>query len=221
MKSGHRGAAMLEFLLAGVLVLLPATFAILEFAQLTAARNALNFAAFEAARAGAVSGASVPVMRGALVRGLVPLFAPLQVGARNAAEGDASAAIARAWLEVNRPDLTRLDIENPRQPAVEDFGVIEQGRRVIPNDGIEFRNPIGASSGQTLRDANVLAVRIRYCRPLVMPFVSRMIPALLRPTTTDLFELGCLARGRLPLESRAIAHMQSAFDAANLAGGIE
>lgn len=212
-----RGAAMLEFLLAAVLVLIPATFAILEFAQLTAARNALNFATFEAARAGSVSGADRNAMRRALARGLVPLFAPLRLGtANNAAAGDGAVAMTRAWLEVSRPDLTVLEIENPTDLAAADFAIVQEGRRVIPNDGIEFRNPYGVRSGQTLRDANVLALRIRHCRPLVMPFVSLWIPAMLRTTTADLFEQGCLRRNRLPIEAHAIVHMQSAVEVANL-----
>jgi hypothetical protein len=208
---------MLEFLLAGVLVLIPATFAILEFAQLTAARNALNFATFEAARAGAVSGADRSAMRRALARGLVPLFAPLRMGAASSgAAGDATVAATRAWLEVSRPDLTRLEIENPTDLAVADFAIMQEGVQVIPNDGIEFRNPYGARSGQTLRDANVLALRVRHCRPLVMPFVSQWIPVMLRATTADLFEQGCLRGKRLPIEAHAIVQMQSAVEVANL-----
>ena len=50
-----RGVALVEFLLAGLLVLLPLTFAVLELAQLMVARNALNYATFEAARVGSVT----------------------------------------------------------------------------------------------------------------------------------------------------------------------
>jgi hypothetical protein len=208
---------MLEFLLAGVLVLIPAAFAILEFAQLTAARNALNFATYEAARAGAVGGVDRDAMRRALARALVPLFAPSRPGAvAGISASDASTALARAWVEVNRPDLTDLEIENPTALAAADFAIVRDGRRVIPNDGIEFSNPLGSSSGQTLRDANVLALRIRHCRPLVMPVVSLWIPAMLRATATDLFERGCLASGRLPIEAHAIVQMQSAVEVANL-----
>jgi hypothetical protein len=53
-----RGVALVEFLVAGMLVLLPLTFAVLELAQLGVARNALTYATFEAARAGSVRGAS-------------------------------------------------------------------------------------------------------------------------------------------------------------------
>ncbi len=222
-----RGAAMLEFLLAGLLVLLPLTFAVLELAQLIVARNALNFATFEAARIGSVTGASRSDMRIALARGLLPLFAPVDAvavlqGRTGGAVTDIEAAgraMTRATLEVQRPDLTRLEIENPTAAALADFMSIEEGRAVIPNDGLDLRNPYGAASAQTLRDANVLAIRVRYCRILVMPLTSQFLPAILRWSMPDPFDQFCLARGRVPIDASAVVHMQSPARAEELAGG--
>lgn len=222
-----RGVALVELLVAGALVLLPLTFAILELAQLMVARNALNYATSEAARVGAVSGASRAAMRAALARGLVPLFAPfdpvaiMRGTAGAVAEGPAAAARAmvRATLEVQRPDLTRLVIENPTAASVADFAIVEDGRRVIPNDGLDVRNPTGVVSRQTLRDANVLAIRVRYCRILVMPLVSQTVPAVLRWSMPDPFDQACLARGRIPIEASAVFHMQSAARAEEVGGG--
>lgn len=222
-----RGVALVEFLIAGVLVLLPMTFAVLELAQLMVARNALSYATFEAARAGSVRGASRADMRLALARGLVPLFAPFDPAAvlRGAPDavaagpGPAARALARATLEVQRPDLTRLEIENPTGAAVADFGALEDGVLVIPNDGLDLRNPYGPTSGQTLRDANVLAIRVRYCRPLFMPLIRQVVPALLRWSMPDPFDQFCLARGRIPIDAAAVVHMQSAARAAELPGG--
>jgi hypothetical protein len=222
-----RGVALVEFLIAGLLVLLPMTFTVLELAQLMVARNALSYATFEAARIGSVRGASRADMRLALARGLVPLFAPFDPvavmrgtpDAVAAGPGAAARALARATLEVQRPDLTRLEIENPKGAAVADFGRFEDGVLVIPNDGLDVRNPFGATSGQTLRDANVLAIRVRYCRPLVMPLTSQMVPALLRWSMPDPFDQVCLARGRVPIDAAAVVHMQSAARAVELPGG--
>jgi hypothetical protein len=218
---------MVEFLVAGVLVLLPLTFAALELAQLLLSRNALNYATFEAARAGAVHGASRDAMRAALARGLLPLFAPfdplavLRASPDPSAAGPAAAArgLLRATLEVQRPDLTRLEIENPGAAAVADFETVEDGERVIPNDGLDQRNPYGATSGQTLRDANLLAIRVRYCRSLVMPLVDRLVPAVLRWSTTDPFDQACLAQRRVPIDASAAVHMQSAARAGEVGGG--
>jgi len=108
-----------------------------------------------------------------------------------------------------RPDVTHLVIENPRAAAFADFAEIVDGRIAIPNDGLEFRNPYGASSGQTLRDANVLALRVTYCRQLFMPVIDRLIPAMLRGFTVDPRTQLCLAQRRLPIEATAVVQMQS------------
>ncbi len=221
------GVALVEFLLVGVLVLLPLTFATLELAQLMLARNALTYATFEAARVGAVSGASRVRMRTALARGLVPLFAPFDPAAvlQGAPEavplgsGAAARALVRATLEVQRPDLTRLYIENPTAAAAADFAAMEDGRRVIPNDGLDARNPFGGNSRQSLRDANILAIRVRYCRRLVMPLISEVIPAVLRWSMLDPVDQICLAQGRVPLDATAVVHMQSAARAEELGAG--
>lgn len=230
-----RGAAMLEFLVAAVLVLLPLGLATLELAQLAVTRHALDYASFEAARSGAVHGADRTVMRRALVRALVPLFAPVDpvavlrgggapaggAGAAGVAVGDQAAlvAMARAGAEVMRPDLLRLDIENPTAAAGRDFATLEDGERVIPNDGLDQRNPVGAQSGQSLREANVLAIRVRYCRRLVMPIIDRVVPAMLRLRLVDPFDQLCLAQDRVPIEARSIVHMQSPVRVAQLEEG--
>lgn len=215
--SRQDGVVLVEFLLAAVLVLLPLTFATLELAQLMVARHALGYATFEAARTGALTGASPSRMRAALARALLPLFAPLDPVATlrgtadDSAGGSSGLALARATTEVLRPDLTRLVIENPTPAAAADFAAMDDdtGRRVIPNDGLEFRNPRGANSGQTLREANVLAIRVRYCRQLVMPGVREFVPAILRWNLSDPRDQACLAQGRVPIEATAVVHMQS------------
>jgi hypothetical protein len=204
-----KGAGTIEFLLGIVLVLLPLTFAILEFAQLTAARHALNFAAFEAARAGSVTGIDRGAMLTALARGLTPLF----TGPADPGQGlllPQPAAFARASAEVARPDLLRLRVDNPPAEAFDDFAVIdENGRRTIPNDALDSRNPWGPRSGMSLRDANVLSLHVRYCRRLVMPVTSQLLPVLLRPLVRDPGEALCLLEGRVPLVAVATLHMQS------------
>jgi len=222
-----RGAAMLEFLVAGMLVLLPLTFATLELAQLAVTQHALDYATFEAARSGAVHGADRATMRRSLARALVPLFAPVDPIATLRAGGGAAAvdpqsavtALARASAEVLRPDLTRLEIENPTAAAARDFAVVEEGQRVIPNEGLDQRNPLGQQSGQSLREANVLAIRVRYCRRLVMPLIDRVVPALLRLRLLDPLDQSCLAQRRIPIEARAVVHMQSSARVAELDGG--
>jgi hypothetical protein len=208
------------------MVVLPMAFATLELAQLAVSRHALDFATFEAARNGAVHGARESGMRLALARALVPLFVPVDpvaaLAGRSVAGGTdpglGAQALARAMAEVLRPDLTRLRIENPTTAAGADFAEPDpdSGRRVIPNDGLEVRNPRGPTSGMTLREANVLAIRVRYCRALVMPLTRQAVPAVLRWAMTDPFDQACLARGRLPIEAVAVIHMQSPVELEDL-----
>jgi hypothetical protein len=130
---------------------------------------------------------------------------------------------------VLRPDLTRLEIENPTAAAARDFAVVEEGQRVIPNEGLDQRNPLGQQSGQSLREANVLAIRVRYCRRLVMPLIDRVVPALLRLRLLD--PLDQLLPGAAPHPDRgarsrphavvgaSVAELDRAVDRASLRGG--
>ena len=48
-----------------------------------------------------------------------------------------------------------------------------QGRRVIPNDYIEYRPP-------AVQDANVLTISVVHCQPLVVPLAGPSLAAALR-----------------------------------------
>lgn len=203
-----RGAATVEFYLLAVFALIPLSMAILELSSLSIARHALNHATFLAARAGAMHHGSTGVMRRQLARGLAPLFAGApDDGALAAAGGE---AFARALVEVARPDLTRIEILNPTRASFADFERLQEGIRQIPNDNLRFRSQAGARSGQTIQEANLLRIRVRWCRRLFFPLIDRMITATLRPLTADAFAQGCYARERVPIGSYALVHMQSA-----------
>jgi hypothetical protein len=214
MSRRPRGSATVETVLAAALVLLPLSFAVVEFALLAVARNALNHATFEAARAGSLTGVDSAAMRLALARGLVPLFA-----AGSGAVTDAAAvlrALGRAIAEVARPDLVQLQIQNPTAAAFEDFATDVDGVRAIPHHGLEYRNPWGPRSRQTLRDANVLAIRVRYCRQLYMPIISTLLPRWLTRLDASPADLVCYLQDRLPIEAYAVVQMQSPTPAGRL-----
>lgn len=207
-RAGMRGAATLEFHLLAVFALIPLSMAILELGSLSIARHALNHATFLAARAGAVHHGSTGVMRQQLARGLAPLFAGAPDEAALAAAG--REALARALAEVTRPDLARIEILNPTAASFADFERLQHGVRQIPNDNLRFRRQPGARSGQTIQEANLLRIRVRWCRRLIFPLIDRMITSTLRPVTADVFAQGCYARDRVPIGSYALVHMQSA-----------
>lgn len=204
------GSATLEFVAAAMLVLLPLIGAIFEGTQLAMTRQLLTVAAGEAARVGAVTHGDRGTMQRRLARGLLPLFGAPAPSA-DADAGAAFRAYARAWLEVRRPDLTRFSVDRPTAASFTDFAIGIDGDRQIPNDGDSLITDRGAASGLTLAQSNILAIRIRYCRRLIVPGLDIVITGLLRNSgfSTDPFDLLCLAQGRVPIEVRAAVHMQS------------
>lgn len=204
----HRGSVLAEFPVVALLALLPVLLGVVQTALLLVAHHALSFAASEAARAGSVSNARLDAMYAGLAEGLVPL-----VGAGSQGEGgglaDYIAARLRAEAEVRLfASIQRL---SPDTRDFEDHGVMVHGRRVIPNDSLEYRPATpGRSGGRSLQQANLLRLRIRYCQPLVVPFVDRLLVGVLSLLDTSAEDQLCYAANRLPLRVETSAPMQSA-----------
>lgn len=196
----RRGAASVELLLAFVLVLLPLLGALFELAHLAIARQLLQAATFDAARAAAVAQGDRDVLLRALARGLVPLHG-ISAGV---APGT---AFARALVELQRPDLTRLEFRSPHRAAFDDFAVATGGDRWLPNAGAELLDGRGPRSGLRLAEANDLVVVVSYCKRLVVPLLDRMIAAA-QPVVSPQARI-CLARGRVPIRVEATTVMQS------------
>lgn len=205
------GAATVEFHLVALLAMIPFTMAILELGALFIARHALNHATFIAARAGAVHHGDVATMRRYLAKGLAPLFVRGPSAAAGPGLGTAGAeALGRALAEVLRPDLTRIEVLNPSRASFLDFERLQDGVRQIPNDNLHYRRESGVRSGQTIQEANLLRIRVRYCRRLIFPLIDRLVTTTLRELTADPFAQGCYAHGRVPLGSYALVQMHSA-----------
>lgn len=175
----QRGATALEFLLAAMSVVIPLSMAVLETAQLAAARHLLHGAVHEASRQAAIGDMSDAGIRRSLAVAILPLFAPLDPRAALDA-GDVSggrdrlsapaglAALARSQAEMYRPDLSEIGLE------------------ALDGEGRAWR------------------LRVRYCRELHFPLVRHAIPAVLRIGAVTPFDQACLARQRMPLEAWAL-----------------
>jgi TadE-like protein len=206
----QRGAASVEFYIVALLVLLPLVMAILQLGMLYVAKNTLNHATFMAARAGSMANGSRSVMLQHLAKGLVPLYA------RTSEPVDSSNAVriilpafAQARLDVSLPTRTRLEILNPTRASFRDFEVRQNGVLQIPNDSLQFRRANGASSRQTIQEANLLKIRVDYCYPLIFPVIDAALISLLRLGDTSLFHQVCYADNRVPISAWALVHMQS------------
>jgi hypothetical protein len=195
-----RGIAAIESLLA-VPVLLVIGLGALQFALVYQARHALHVALHEAARAGSVAHAAPEAIRDGLARGLLPwLFgaADLEEFALNAlrARAHVAQAEARGWLRLERRSPTEASFADWAEPARDAVGEPIAGVREIPNDDLMHRatralpaggvagrragEPIGAASGQTLADANLLQLRLQYGVPLSVPLAGRLLAWTLR-----------------------------------------
>jgi hypothetical protein len=193
------GATIIEFTLTLFFGVLPMVLAILQIAALLVARNTVNLATFMAARQGAVAGAAPAAMNHELARGLVPLYVRASRGGVTSADAVA-AAYAAALADVSA--LDSLIVHNPTRSALARVGVLRSGRRVIPNDYIEYR-PL------PVQEANVLTISVVHCQPLVVPLAGPALAAVLRLLDDDPRQLPCLAAGRAPILARASVVMQS------------
>ena len=187
-----RGATLIEFLIAAMLVFLPMVFLTLELARLVVSRHALQHAVNEAAREAGFSTTDGLGLRRSIAYGLLPLFVPIDPAvAMDAPSRPAESvflaptgltAIGRSYSEVFRADLVDIRLESidgtPRNIGFETIGWPDSG--------------------------GVWRLRVRHCRELVFPLARQLIPELVRWTTTSVFDQACLARDRLPLEVSAL-----------------
>jgi hypothetical protein len=229
------GQSMVEFMIITPVMLL-LVFGALQFALMYHAKTALNYAAFEAARAGALSNAQTAIIENAFARGMAPIYT----------HDDTVAEVEQARDRVRRDisnGLVFFEMINPNTNAFADFGVdlYGDGDIYIPNDNLMYR-PInkGGTSEITVQDANLLKLRITYCYPLYVPFVNQFIIRLMKsmPTEDEPWNAGnqlaagspneaCLntrspdddkwmeplpdeVQARFPLVAQAIVRMQSA-----------
>lgn len=196
----ERGFAAVESLLA-VPVLLFVGLGAVQWALVHQARLALNLALHEAARAGSVLHAQPDAIRDGLARGLMPWLHGATDAAGHAqglvrSRAHVAEAEARGWLRLERQSPTGASFADWAEPARDAFGEPIDGVREIPNDDLVHRatravpaggiagtrrgEPIGAASGQTLADANLLRLRMTYGVPLSVPVAGRLTAWALR-----------------------------------------
>ncbi|HLT26079.1 MAG TPA: TadE/TadG family type IV pilus assembly protein [Zeimonas sp.] len=189
----QRASALVETLLAAPIVLLLGLGA-LQWALLLHARTALEYGLFEAARAGSVAHARPDAIEAGLARGLLPFWQSAgmprgQAAALAAAQARLAQGLAAGWIDWLQLAPTLESFADWAEPALDDDGRPMPGVPEIPNDSLQYpwlrapagdvatmrgREPIGARSQQTLNDANVLKLELRYGVPLAVPLVGRI-----------------------------------------------
>lgn len=178
-------------------VLLLLILATIQVALIYHAKITLNYAAYEAVRAGTLNcdkqyqqgyngalsdmGQYAAVQDG-LARGLAPLYSYYEPDSAKRAEVHAPAhsqveafqkGRARVYAEMESPlDLIRIERLSPSEKAFSDFAI----DGVIPNDSLMYRSSSdGRESKSSIQGANILHIRVTYWYPLYVPLINRLM----------------------------------------------
>ncbi|MBM7131521.1 pilus assembly protein [Dyella mobilis] len=206
-----RGQSLIEFVVC-IVVLGPLLLGLFQAILLYRAKTVLDYAALQAARKGATNFAQISAMCDGLAGGLTPLYT-------HQASGSAVlTSFYTAKADVCTGNAATITIVSPTQVAFRDWKETQyDGVSAIPNDSLPFRgSKVGANSGMTVQDANILKIAVTYKYPLIVPVIDRMIG------TFDVVRSA--AEGHtvysLSLASQAIVRMQTPIrDPSQLPGG--
>src|SRR5699024_6463146 len=148
----QQGQSLPEFLVAVPLFLF---FILLVFQMVLVyrAKTTLDYAALEAARAGAVYGADMGEMEAALAKGLVPLYAT-EPGV---------AGTAAAYLKAQMDMILNANIEiiSPTQEAWDAYNEPQYNNNpALPNDNLAFRSTAIRGGEVSVQDANILKIKV-------------------------------------------------------------
>ncbi len=207
-ESSQSGATMVEFILATPAVLVLGLGSI-QAGLIYHGKTTLNYATFEAARAGAVDHAQLDSMKNELGFRLAPLM-----GGDGTAE-KAADAIANSVASVNLPLQTKLEILNPTIEAFEDWGEmsIESGVRAIPNSHLRNRHSerdqIGTESGLNLHDANLLKIRVTHGFQMKIPFIAGIFADAMARYDSTAAHAPYYALNQIPITSVVTVRMQN------------
>ncbi len=184
---------------------------LVQYGMMFFAKNQINHASFMAARAGSVANASLASARSAYEAALVPMYG----GGQSMAELAATLVKVKADVAAN----TRIEMLNPTKESFQDWNdstlqtSLQLGsKRVISNHNLAFKNlTVGAASGQTLQDANLIKLRITHGYKPVVPIIASIYKAYLKyfDPRTDAFHTQLVQAGRIPITTDVTVQMQS------------
>lgn len=215
------GATLVEFV-----VVVPAVLFVLlnliQYGLLYHTKSQLNYAVFEAARAGTTRNADPAAIRAAFTRAMTGYYGG----------GTSSAQLAKSYAKaVADTPFVRIEILSPVKESFDDYASpglkskLKLSSRVIPNSNLAFiqcpidvpgcnKDPRSNASGQTLADANLLKLRITWGIPEAkqIPLAGRFMNwALgeLDKSDPDAFRQGLVKAGRIPVVAHTVMRMQS------------
>jgi uncharacterized protein (UPF0333 family) len=215
-RARSRGQAAVEYIVMLPLLLL-LLLGIVQFGLMFVAKTALDLAAFDGARNGAVENASATAIRSGIAEGLLPLY---DVGIPETNTITYAQTLEdRAYVDtvVANPLTVRIQVLNPTPADFQNFGTTidylepngQMGtyQNAIPNARLLYNTK--TAGNVTIQDANVLRIRVDYCYHLIVPFVNTIIDTTMKLDPGSAWDLQCYEQGGVPLVADGTALMQS------------
>lgn len=205
----------------------------IQFGLIYNAKTILNYATFEAARAGALNHADRQAIEFALARELAALYTSIEKPppgqgiwdkTKSAYKDVQTLKKARNRVLGEMKDFVCIERINPTDAAFSAYGIegelgTHKDQRLIPNDHLLYRSAaVKGGAGVSIQDANLLKLRITYCYAMAVPMVSKVIKQLYGlvqsspakvSLTTGSFRKACLAHDRMPIVAQATIRMQT------------
>jgi len=227
----QRGQAMVEMIVIAFVTLL-LLFGIIQFALLYNAKTILNYAAYEAARMGALNYSHPEAMRLALAQKLA-ILEPIS-GVEGESDYNQLVAQRESFLEVF-DSVACIKRVNPANDAGGHWSAdhnTPQSSLGIANDHLLYRDPTAKGTvPQSIQDANLLKISVTYCPKMVVPIVSQVVKNLMlferyallpeksfteskiegysAPSYLDPFNKQCYLADRFPMVAHAMIRMQT------------
>ena len=226
----QRGQAMVEMIVISFVTLL-LLFGIVQFALLYNAKTVLNYAAYEAARIGALNYSHPESMRLALAQKLAVLE-PIDSSATSSAY-DKLVGQREAFITNfdSKACIRRLNPTNSSGGHWNEAHKTPQSTLGIANDHLLYRDPAAKGANvQSIQDANLLKISVTYCPKMMVPIVSQVIQNLMlidryellpdksfterklegyTPSGLKPFNKQCYEAGRFPMVASAMMRMQT------------
>lgn len=214
-ESGRRkqtGAAFTETLI-GMMALGPLVLGAIQLALFYHAKSIVNYATFEAARAGAVANANPRMMKKAFFRNILPLYG----------SGSSLKSMVKSTYRAKKDVWVRtipgtrygaggkLQILSPTRQAFNEHGMrIRNGKVIIPNDHLRYRDrEVGDASKVSIQDANLLKIKITYGYKMVVPVINKMVAKVMTIADSRNAFYYQADPPRIPIVSYATVRMQS------------
>ena len=228
------GVSLTEFIIIAPLLLFIGLVGI-QYGLIYVARLNVTYAAYEAARAGAIYNADPARIQNAFFKGLVPYFAtpgiylpgnnhvstPMSKNP-NLAQVALQGVALKEIIKKTESAFIHIHMINPSKASFDDWNDatlakayrIKTGQnvRIISNDNLDTRaTTIKEKSKQNIQDANVLKLRFVYGYEPKIPLMKNIFSSLTSFFTSnrDAANLRMLAAGRIPIVVDISAQMLS------------